>query len=1168
MTIPMTPFVKLTSMKTSVILTLIILCCGQIVSGADRDFREQLQSGLFEEEVNRDLDAAIKSYESVLKSFDAQRQHAATAIFRLGECYRKKGMQKEAQLFYSRVAQEFPDQADLVQRSLAYLKQPSGGAPVALATGQRNAALTKLQGELAAVIAELELLEEMPEPKRRAAILGDSSDLVLVQAKLDLHKARNELEIALGTLGPKHPSVSGLERKIMAADGQIRNRAAELLAQLKFRRTLLERQLEVTREFLGEDGKGGEAQTPEAELAKNNNALKGTMAGVQAQLSDVTAQVSLLEKMSKSERLDKLGRLIEENTLQRLQVEYESAQKQLEDASKTYMEKHPTMIALAENVKSLSQTVQDRSELVFEGLKFKKQRLEEQLEILRGYLSASTGGTQVPPVDTAEQAELNRIRILLQNSPDLLNGVPVKGPAPLVEAVKSGYLSVARYLIERGADLHVRAGKETPLQAAIQSGNLAMTRLLVEAGVDLTGGANPGDALYSSVELGYTSIAEALMELGADVNAPGPLETSALQAAVVHKRKGILASLMERKASVKSENQFGERAIHLAINADKPDTNIVAMLLASGADVNAAQGNCRPRPGRGSNRIKRQASGVEHYALSDSVTGRGFVEGSTPLHIACSRGNSDMVDLLMANGADIHAQDKNGATALFVSIWEPVLLKKLLKHGAKIDTRGSSWSSVRSRHTLLTRMMTAKTRPGLIDSIRLLLEHGANPNTNVDYDGHNSLLGYAAKRGYEDYAKLLLEFKARPDSMEHNPAWGEITPLWLALYHGNGTIVAMLAEAGADVNHRIETGSTALHYAIAKGGGGGGGVPMVSALLAAGADPNLMDSEGLTPLDSVNSQLRKTLRADDKKMWLGLQAQLLKAGAKFRTGPTNAITVTRLESGFKTVILSETDHPGARFTVLDVMSLQYRLRVGAPRHNQPLPFPDFAGIKVFRSQGKDKEPIVLGYDALAGMTNDRSAPFVLEWGDVIEIPELPHVVGHGWELSAAHTEALHRRLTRDVVVTFGEEAVSYRLSPIAAPRNRSVSFVVAEMDGKIATNVEAKSDTRVTCFLRELLDGNQKLESIHDLGAVRLLRKDPETGKDKTYVVDLAESVQNLRMPSVARSRRGNPYGGSVDSVGFGKGPWLMDGDRVFVPFRPGAPKGRVNPGAPGGPRR
>src|SRR6185295_6429435 len=88
---------------------------------------ESLQKGLFEEEANHNLEAAIKAYQSVIQQTDEQRKLGATAIFRLGECYRKLGRTNDAVTQYRRLLREFPDQEKLVQASQQLEAELSGG---------------------------------------------------------------------------------------------------------------------------------------------------------------------------------------------------------------------------------------------------------------------------------------------------------------------------------------------------------------------------------------------------------------------------------------------------------------------------------------------------------------------------------------------------------------------------------------------------------------------------------------------------------------------------------------------------------------------------------------------------------------------------------------------------------------------------------------------------------------------------------------------------------------------------------------------------------------------------------------------------------------------------------------------------------------------------------
>src|SRR5215471_8217576 len=92
-----------------------------LARAATNDLSAMLQRGLFEEEANHNLDAAIQAYQSVISHYDQDRKLAATAIFRLGESYRKQGKTNEANAQYQRVLREFADLTDLAAPSRAYV---------------------------------------------------------------------------------------------------------------------------------------------------------------------------------------------------------------------------------------------------------------------------------------------------------------------------------------------------------------------------------------------------------------------------------------------------------------------------------------------------------------------------------------------------------------------------------------------------------------------------------------------------------------------------------------------------------------------------------------------------------------------------------------------------------------------------------------------------------------------------------------------------------------------------------------------------------------------------------------------------------------------------------------------------------------------------------------
>src|SRR6266850_1399743 len=151
---------------------------------ATNDLAASLQKGLFEEEANHNYPAAITAYETVVARFDDNRKLAATAIFRIGEIYRKQGKTNEAAAQFQRVLREFQDQSALTTLSRSYL-----GA----AAQPQGASVAESPGALLATEAE--------EIKRIQAMIKESPDLInavpLQGWGAPLHKAAYESQLAV-----------------------------------------------------------------------------------------------------------------------------------------------------------------------------------------------------------------------------------------------------------------------------------------------------------------------------------------------------------------------------------------------------------------------------------------------------------------------------------------------------------------------------------------------------------------------------------------------------------------------------------------------------------------------------------------------------------------------------------------------------------------------------------------------------------------------------------------------------------------------------------------------------------------------------------------------------------------------------------------------------------
>jgi ankyrin repeat protein len=140
-----------------------------ISSATTNDLAGALQRGLFEEEANRNLDAAAQAYQAVSAQFDKDRRLAATAIFRLGEVYRKQNKTNEAVAQYERIVREFADQttlATLSQQNLAGLStKPETTSTLPLTSAARREQKQLLEQEIKLVEEELGRLKDLFDKK-------------------------------------------------------------------------------------------------------------------------------------------------------------------------------------------------------------------------------------------------------------------------------------------------------------------------------------------------------------------------------------------------------------------------------------------------------------------------------------------------------------------------------------------------------------------------------------------------------------------------------------------------------------------------------------------------------------------------------------------------------------------------------------------------------------------------------------------------------------------------------------------------------------------------------------------------------------------------------------------------------------------------------------------
>jgi len=163
---------------------------------------------------------------------------------------------------------------------------------------------------------------------------------------------------------------------------------------------------------------------------------------------------------------------------------------------------------------------------------------------------------------------------------------------------------------------------------------------------------------------------------------------------------------------------------------------------------------------------------------------------------------------------------------------ELVVVKKLLASGARIDARDQ-----RGRSALL-----AATHRNRIEVARYLIQEGADVNAK-DFIQDTPYL-YAAAEGRIEILKATLA--AGADLKDTNRYRG--TGLIPAAHHGHVEAVKLLLATAIDKDHINNLGWTALLEAVILGDGGSAHTEIVRLLTEAGANINIADRDGMTPL--------------------------------------------------------------------------------------------------------------------------------------------------------------------------------------------------------------------------------------------------------------------------------------------------------------------------------
>ena len=850
-----------------------------------------------------------------------------------------------------------------------------------------------------------------------------------------------------------------------------------------------------------------------------DDATAKAAAAAEAAAASLKAQLEGLLKLNLKERRQVVQQNFSNPVLTKLMQDYAEAQQKLVSLEINYRNDHPSYVNAQKVVMTIDQQIQDQVASIIRGLQARYEIAVETSRNLRdqagssqasqGKVSAVGAGGESAPLTDEEEQEIGRVQAMIRNSPDLINA-PSGDPSmtPLERAASKGQLRVAEFLLKAGAEVNPTRSDSTPLHRAARAGHKTMVELLVRRGANVNALSSYQQApLHYAAEKGFVSVVEILLTAGADPNLRDSSGSTPLALAAFNGFRNVMEPLLRNRAdpnltttnppayyTEKDRQQSTGAPLHFA--AFRGDAAMVSLLLANHADVQL---------------------------------GRPWSK-ETALNIAAGRGDTNVARLLIAAGANVNAAPLNGGftplhTAAFNRQREMVRL--LLEKGALPNANAVY------RDPDTTPLMIAAER-GDSGIVCLLLDAKADPNPKTT-NGYSALLG-AIWSDQADLVKLLLAHRADANARKDG------IPLLETALRSTNAVFATMLEAKPDLNARNAKGRTALHLAVQSGL-----VEKAEMLLAAGADPNIRDNDGLTPLDllksmaSASSLPRSGLPAPgtpSSSTRSSLADLLRHYGALDDLPRFDRIQVSRPSARFSATVFLKGTNDWNRFTLFDLVGVQYDLLTaltkggsrsrpapyGSFAADNSLPFPDFARVVIHRPTGRGTNWSKLEVDLVRALdSGDCSADVPLQFGDVVEIPEADHVLDRAWPgLTTNALFTLKSCLTRHLSITVKGQTTNLIVAPqMEKLTPGSLGYIPTFSPSGMPEPVIGVRRNE-PMMLQPVLENSGLMRASSDRSRVKVTRREPASGRSREWVIDC--------------------------SGDYGPDLWLRDGDVIEVP--------------------
>ena len=165
-------------------------------------------------------------------------------------------------------------------------------------------------------------------------------------------------------------------------------------------------------------------------------------------------------------------------------------------------------------------------------------------------------------------------------------------------------------------------------------------------------------------------------------------------------------------------------------------------------------------------------------------------QGALALNLAIEKGNKEIIEILLKNGANINAKDDAKITPLHEAVYSKAIeiVRILIQNGADINAKNDA-GEIPLHHAVYY---------GYRDIGELLISNGSDINTKDNLG--NTVLHEAAAQGRSEFVEILIQNGANINAKTDRG----LTPLHMA---SNKEIVKFLIDAGSDINSRSRKGT-------------------------------------------------------------------------------------------------------------------------------------------------------------------------------------------------------------------------------------------------------------------------------------------------------------------------------------------------------------------------